>query len=1081
MTDGAPDRQLHGLLALAADFATGERFADALRCADRARRLDPENPLLAELCAWLLLRLGRAAEALQVLDQASASREAAPTLTRAKILVALDDRAGAVRAINDLLLCFAADTLPELPDLAEALCRGGAPAARGWVGLSSNGEIVGALDRDLARFRRPMAPAERRQLARHLPPSVIGARALDVAPSWRLEGRVRRRLGELAGSVTFGWAPQAKVTVVVTDAAGNERRIQTAPRPAPSRAIRQVFSLPLDTLDCRLAREPLCVEALTPDGERLPLDGSPLLPKGEQQARSHPCGTGFSPPALPPLDAREAPDGRLSPVSIVVPAYAGVDETIACVRSILATTARDEAEVIVVDDASPDPALRSALEDLAGGALITLLVNPINVGFPGSVNRGTALRPDRDVVLVNADAEVFGDWLTRLRRAAYAAEDIATATPFSNNGSLMAYPANGAEVESPDAADLDDRLAQLNGGLTVELPSGSGFCLYIKRACLAQVGPFEETAFGRGYGEEDDFCQRARAQGWRHVGAADVFVRHVGGRSFGPLRSLLTGHNLKRLFHRHPAYRRAIRRFLTSDPLRPLRRDLDESRLAAAPSPKTLLLTVARGGGVERHVARRAEVLQAEGSGVIELRAAKASGAAGACRLVVPGAPHQDLEYQLPDEFDRLAAVLSAAQVRRVEIHHLLGLDPVVLDLPSRLGVGYDLYVHDYSWICPRITLTAGRRYCGEPGLEACEQCVATHGAETEETISVAALRARSAGLLEGAARVIAPTRDVATRLARHFPRIEVTVSPWEPEPQVPAARPRRTRDAGARIRVAVVGAIGEHKGYDRLLACARDARDRDLPLEFVVIGYTEDDAALFETGRAFVTGRYAQHECAGLMEREACDVALLPSLWPETWCYALTTLIACGLPLVAFDIGAMAERLRRVERARLLPLTASAAELNDALLACAASPDPAITLRSRGQAFDFDAEVWARLPGESGWIEGFRVGVGGVRSSAILAGGERTAWTLADWCADPGGARPLVGFALALEGDLARTHRCVYDGVFSSGATAMGADGAPCQSPLPNDPLVAIRLTLSRAETHSGPKLATLLSEAAA
>jgi GT2 family glycosyltransferase/glycosyltransferase involved in cell wall biosynthesis len=1055
---GEPDRHLEGLLALAADHAAGERYAEALRHADRARRLDPENPVLADLCARLLLRLGRPAEALSALDRAAGYRPCAPSLTRPQALLALGDAGEAARELGDLFLCYAADTVEGLPEFADALCRSDRVAAPGWVGVASDGAVVGALNGDLARFRWALGPAERQATSGRLPPGIMGARALAVAPSWRLEGRVRRRGDTLSGSATFGWAPHAPVTVAITDAAGREQRVVTAPRPVPSQGTRQVFRL---RIEGEAADGALTVEALTPDGGRLPLVGSPLSAPGEVAPRL------ARRPVRPPPAEPEAPPARLS---VIVPAYAGLADTLACLSSVLATTDRDEVEVIVVDDASPDPALKTALGDLAAAGQITLLANPRNLGFPGSVNRGMALRPDRDVVLLNADAEVFGDWLARLRRAAYAAPDIATATPFSNSGSLMAYPKDDdAGVDTHDAADLDERLSRLNPGRLVDLPSGSGFCLYIKRACLTETGPFEETAFGRGYGEEDDFCQRARALGWRHVGAADVFVRHAGGRSFGPLKALLTAANLKRLYARHPAYRRAIRRFLLADPLRALRRALDEDRLMGRSAPSVLLVTLSRGGGVERHVRERAHALRAEGLRVIELRPAEGTEGPGACDLVVAGAPAGDLDYKLPDDLGALATLLGAAEVERVEIHHLLGLDPAVLDLPRRLNAPYDVVVHDYSWICPRITLTAGRRYCGEPRVETCERCVAEHGGETGEDIAVAALRARSAAALAGAARVIAPTRDVADRLARYFPDLEIMVTPWEPARPAPAVLPRPPRKGGERMRVAVLGAIGEHKGYDRLLACAHDAAARGLPLEYVVIGYTEDDATLFRTGRVFVTGRFEEGEAAALLEREACDAALLPSIWPETWCYALTPILDRGLPVVAFDIGAMAERLGGGGRARLLPLETAASALNDALLAAAAGPVVAVR-GARQDAHDFSGEAWARLPGANAWIEGFRVELDDVRCSAILAGGEQTAWTSADWCADPAGARPLVGFALGLRGDLALTHTCAYDGVFSSGAMARAADGAPCQSPFPNDPLVAIRLTLCRVDPPRGP-----------
>ena len=81
--------------------------------------------------------------------------------------------------------------------------------------------------------------------------------------------------------------------------------------------------------------------------------------------------------------------------------------------------------------------------------------------------------------------------------------------------------------------DLDfahlDRLCAGLGQPLVELPTAVGSCMAIRRACLDEVGGFDADRFGRGYGEENDFCRRASAADWRHVAATDLFVWHRGG------------------------------------------------------------------------------------------------------------------------------------------------------------------------------------------------------------------------------------------------------------------------------------------------------------------------------------------------------------------------------------------------------------------------------------------------------------------------------------------------------------------------------------------------------------------------
>jgi hypothetical protein len=130
------------------------------------------------------------------------------------------------------------------------------------------------------------------------------------------------------------------------------------------------------------------------------------------------------------------------------------------------------------------------------------------------------------------------------------------------------------------------------------------------------------------------------------------------------------------------------------------------------------------------------------------------------------------------------------------------------------------------------------------------------------------------------------------------------------------------------------VGAIGVHKGYEVLLECARDAHQRDLDLEFVVVGHTIDDVRLMGTGRAFVTGQFDPAEAVGLIEAQRASFGFVPSIAPETWCLGLGELWRAGLRAAVFDIGTPAERIRRTRRGIVLPLGLSASAINNRLIA---------------------------------------------------------------------------------------------------------------------------------------------------
>jgi glycosyltransferase involved in cell wall biosynthesis len=484
-------------------------------------------------------------------------------------------------------------------------------------------------------------------------------------------------------------------------------------------------------------------------------------------------------------------------------------------------------------------------------------------------------------------------------------------------------------VSLEQAAELNRVAAHRHRGVRAPIPVGIGFCLYLRRDCLNEVGEFDVGVFGRGYGEETDFCLRARTLGWSHLLAADVFVYHAGALSFGSARHALLQRSQRLLNLRHPGFDRYIRDFLRQDSLHPLRRALDEYRLQALGARIVLLVTVSLPGGIDRFVAERSAGIRERGMIPLVLR--PSDGAPHCCRLLCDELDVPNLEYEVPQDLSAFSAVLRSLAIDEIEFEHFLGLDPRVIELIRSLGVPYDVVIHDYAWICPRVTLVDGKgRYCGEPAVEACETCVKTNGSELRERISVAALRQRSGIWLTGARKVSAPSLDAATRLRRYM-NISIATQPHS-DILTQAVAPMKPTSVG-NVRVVVIGALGDHKGYRVLLECARNARARRLALEFVVVGYSQNDAPLLKTGKVFITGAYQAHELPYLLRRERPHLAFIASVWPETWCYAVDEAHAAGIPVVAFDIGGVAERLHNHNIGPLLPLGLRPGLINDTLI----------------------------------------------------------------------------------------------------------------------------------------------------
>lgn len=626
-------------------------------------------------------------------------------------------------------------------------------------------------------------------------------------------------------------------------------------------------------------------------------------------------------PVSTPSRALHAPSQRIHrhrrsapaamPVDIIVPVYRGLADTQACLQALAACPYKMPVRLVIINDASPEPDLVQWLTDFARqthAIPVELLHNEQNRGFVGTVNRGMALHPEADVVLFNSDAVAVHDWLDRLQAAAYSDDAIATATPFSNNATICSYP-RFCQVNplpaSESLASLDALCAQHLASLTVDIPTAHGFCMYIRRAALAQVGLFDEAHFGKGYGEENDFCVRASHSGWRHVHALDVFVQHAGGVSFGAQKKAHEDRAMDTLRRLHPQYEAAVHRFIEQDPAAWARRVLDFARLQRSDRPVVLNVTHNREGGTLRHQHELAETL-GERAVFLMLTPCPEGVALGLCGP----AEELQLRFALPSQDGDLLHWLRALRVAHVHFHHLLDHTDAVLALPKRLQVSHDFTAHDYFSYCPQISLTDRQdRYCGERGLEQCRACVADRPAP--RGLSIEQWHERHRPLLEDAQRVFCPTEGVATRLRRFAPQARLQVQPHTdldgqavPLPQLPTPLDQRP------LRVVVVGALSRMKGADVLEQVAQLAWAQRLPLEFHLLGYAYRTLKSAPIPNLTVHGPYEEEQLPGLLQRLSADLAWFPALWPETYSYTLSACLQAGLPLVASDLGAFADRL---------------------------------------------------------------------------------------------------------------------------------------------------------------------------
>jgi GT2 family glycosyltransferase len=509
--------------------------------------------------------------------------------------------------------------------------------------------------------------------------------------------------------------------------------------------------------------------------------------------------------------------------TVIVPVYADREATIACFESLLkagsASTkgapavARGSFRVLAVDDASPDPALRRYLKQLANDNRIDLLINSANLGFVGTVNRALAELRDGDVILLNADTLVPPGFAERLTAAAHSQADIGTATPLSNNGDIFSFPRAGFDNPMPTYEEmlaLDHAAATANPMTVVDTPSGIGFCLYITRRCLDTIGGLSES-FERGYLEDVDFCLRARERGFRNVCAASVYVAHHGSKSFKGDKRGLVLRNLRVLDQRFPSHRKECLAFEAADPLRAIRSKLE--RALGDPACSSVLIAAASGAGLG--IAQtRARQLEADGERAILIVRDK-----GALRLTAfDASPPQATPLNLPFDLSRgdgsAAETLYRLRPSRLEITDP-NVSPRLLELARQLDLPTEL------WITDDLSLSH----------------------------------------VDAANRLLAPTEIAEAFVRSKLPDRRVLVRPW-PTQRLCFAE---TAPAAAKL-LAIVPGSPSARAWQTIYALATQFQRFDEPPQIVVAGPTADDQTLMAFPNIFVTGQVEATELGRLL-----------------------------------------------------------------------------------------------------------------------------------------------------------------------------------------------------------------------
>lgn len=270
-------------------------------------------------------------------------------------------------------------------------------------------------------------------------------------------------------------------------------------------------------------------------------------------------------------------------------------------------------------------------------------------------------------------------------------------------------------------------------------------------------------------------------------------------------------------------------------------------------------------------------------------------------------------------QLDELSTILEAASLRElffncaVSFPKAEAVQRLLLALKQRFEVPMVVAMHEYFLVCPSAFLLDRKgQFCGVPALEHCQRCLPSHSdgfASLTGERSIERWRQMWGEVLLAADEVRCFSESTRRLLARAYPFMagRMTLRPHAVDPLRPV---RLARNPQATLRVAVIGMISPHKGAQVVVDLAKAIVDSGANIHLVVMGNL-DAADVPEVVEQ--TGPYERHNLPDLLEQQRIDMALLPSICPETFSFVAHEIVAMQVPLLCLNLGAQADLTRSI------------------------------------------------------------------------------------------------------------------------------------------------------------------------
>lgn len=599
-------------------------------------------------------------------------------------------------------------------------------------------------------------------------------------------------------------------------------------------------------------------------------------------------------------------------IDIIVPIDGQLDDLKLCISSILSHTNLNVNRLILISGNNIDSDTKVYLDSLHQPGIYKCHIEKIPT-FSIMVNWERDSSEGNDILLLYPDTIVCPRWLEKLTTCAYSDEGVGIVSPLNN-----------FIIDSDDSHNLDpslideysNRLEEISLYQYPTIPVETARCMFIKRSVLDDVSIRKSSSSKIIPCNEKEFCSRATQMGYRQVLCDSAFV-------YCKRPNLPSGNS----DHLKEFWGNSL-----------IKKNIDFYENIGWKNTKKNILYLVQAdfregcsnniGGTQLHVKDLVNGLKSHFNLFVAARDGEfLRVTAYVGKKVTPlsfyiGPVAEHFVYR-DNKLNKLfTSLLAAFRIYLVHIHHTMGLTLELYYSAAQLQIPIYTSLHDYYFICPTLKLLdINNESCiGLKESDRCSKCLKSHFHISEEIDFIKKWRKEYHKALDMSEKIFIPSCSAEKIVLQYYPDIKdkIQIIPHGIDSLLFNKKSSGMPFSHTHLHIAFVGGLSDIKGSSIIYDIITSSPEQ---FEWFIFGGIGDIALNeIEQKNLTKTGWYQREKLQGLLQKYEIDIVCLLSIVEETYCYTLSEVVACGLPVIATDIGALGERTKEMGCGWLVP-----------------------------------------------------------------------------------------------------------------------------------------------------------------